>query len=178
MQAHSDIVRLAGASARRRRNVRMPFLAVALGFAVAGTAATVAVDAVLPDSETPLAAGAPAATHIARFEPCGAGARITCVIDGDTIWFEGVKIRLADIDAPEISEPRCAGEAALGRRATRRLVALVNEGPFEIAREDWPDKDRYGRRLRVLRRDGVSLGETLVAEGLAVRWGNGRPDWC
>jgi len=27
--------------------------------------------------------------------------RITCVVDGDTVWFEGVKYRLAVIDTPE-----------------------------------------------------------------------------
>ncbi len=31
--------------------------------------------------------------------------RRTCVVDGDTIWLEGVKIRIADIDTPEISQP-------------------------------------------------------------------------
>jgi endonuclease YncB( thermonuclease family) len=35
-----------------------------------------------------------------RFAVCGL-IRHTCVIDGDTIWLEGVKIRVADIDTPE-----------------------------------------------------------------------------
>jgi endonuclease YncB( thermonuclease family) len=38
------------------------------------------------------------------------------VIDGDTIRYGGAKIRLEDIDTPETHEPRCASEAALGRR--------------------------------------------------------------
>jgi endonuclease YncB( thermonuclease family) len=44
-----------------------------------------------------------------------------CVIDGDTIRYDGVKIRLADIDTPETSRPKCAFEAALGQKAKRRL---------------------------------------------------------
>ena len=40
------------------------------------------------------------------------------------------------------------------------------------------DTDRYGRKLRVVERDGVSLGETLVAEGLARRWEGRRRPWC
>jgi len=112
-----------------------------------------------------------------RFGVCGWATRHNCVVDGDTIWYEGLKIRLADIDAPEISEPKCASEAALGERAKLRLLDLVNVGPFELVR-DGRDEDRYGRKLRVLRRDGRSLGEVLVTEGLARRWDGARRSWC
>jgi micrococcal nuclease len=172
------------AATPRRRGLRVPFLAVALGFAAAGGATTLAVDALLPrladaaNGGVSAAASPSADTRAVQFRICGSGPRITCVVDGDTIWFEGVKIRVADIDTPEVSRPRCGSELVRGQDATRRLTALLNEGPFEIAREDWPDQDRYGRKLRVLKRGGASLGETLVAEGLAVRWGSGRPDWC
>ena len=46
------------------------------------------------------------------------GKRITCVVDGDTFWHAGEKIRIEDIDAPETHPPRCTAEAALGNRAT------------------------------------------------------------
>ncbi|WP_280800093.1 thermonuclease family protein [Agrobacterium fabrum] len=113
-----------------------------------------------------------------RFEKCTDGRRITCVIDGDTLWIDGTKIRVADIDAPEISEPKCASELALGNRATERLIELVNQGPFEI--RAWPgrDTDRYGRALRVLVRNGRSLGDILVSEGLARTWAGRREPWC
>ncbi len=112
------------------------------------------------------------------FEKCTGGRRIACVIDGDTLWIDGTKIRIADIDAPEISEPRCASELALGNRATERLIELVNQGPFEI--RAWPgrDTDRYGRALRVLVRNGHSLGDILVSEGLARTWTGRREPWC
>jgi micrococcal nuclease len=44
--------------------------------------------------------------------------RRTCVVDGDTFWLEGEKIRIADIDTPEISEPKCDAEYQLGMKAT------------------------------------------------------------
>jgi endonuclease YncB( thermonuclease family) len=100
------------------------------------------------------------------------------VIDGDTIRYGGVRIRLEDIDAPETHEPRCAVEAALGRQATLRLLELVNVGPFELVRTGTRDEDRYGRKLRVLARDGRSLADTLVAEGLARPWDGARRSWC
>jgi micrococcal nuclease len=87
------------------------------------------------------------------------------VIDGDTFEYEGVRIRIADIDTPEM-RGRCDAEEALARRARRRLEALLREGPFELRRLG-RDEDRYGRKLRVVIRDGRSLGDRLVAEGLA-----------
>jgi len=44
----------------------------------------------------------------------------------------GEKVRIADIDRPEISQPKCALELALGNKATQRLIDLVNDGPFEL----------------------------------------------
>ena len=100
-----------------------------------------------------------------------------CVIDGDTIRYGGIKIRLADIDAPEVFSPRCPSEATRGERATRRLLELMNAGPFRVV-TGGRDEDRYGRKLRVIERDGRSLGEVLVAEGLARRWDGARRSWC
>ncbi len=45
--------------------------------------------------------------HEARFSLCDGPVRVNCVVDGDTFWFRGDKIRIADIDAPEIVSPRC-----------------------------------------------------------------------
>lgn len=112
------------------------------------------------------------------FQNCATGTRQACVVDGDTIWLDGQKIRIADIDTPEVSEPRCSTELALGNRATGRMLELINEGPFEL--RGWPgrDTDRYGRKLRVLVRDGRSLGDILVSEGLARTWSGRREPWC
>jgi endonuclease YncB( thermonuclease family) len=114
----------------------------------------------------------------ATIQKCGTAKRITCVVDGDTLWLNGEKIRVADIDTPEISEPKCASELARGNRATDRLIALLNQAPFEL--HAWPgrDTDRYGRKLRVLVRDGRSLGDILVSEGLACTWTGRREPWC
>lgn len=113
----------------------------------------------------------------ARFEVCSGARRVTCVVDGDTIWLAGEKIRIADIDTPEVFSPQCPAERALGARATHRLRALLNAGPFEVA-ANARDTDRYGRKLRIIRRDGRSLGGTLVAEGLARSWDGARRGWC
>lgn len=101
------------------------------------------------------------------------------MVDGDTIWYRGVKFRIADIDSPEIARPLCQREARLGQMATERLQGLLNQAPFrlEIPADGRP-QDRFGRELRIIKRGDASLGLMLVREGLAVRWGGGRPDWC
>lgn len=101
-----------------------------------------------------------------------------CVVDGDTIRYDGVKIRLADIDAPEISSPQCASEEAAGHRAKERLLELINAGPIQLVHRGGPDTDKYGRRVRVIEREGRSLGDILVVEGLARRWTGARRSWC
>lgn len=112
------------------------------------------------------------------FTLCHTGGGTNCVVDGDTIWLDGVKIRVADIDAPETHPPRCAREADLGNQATQRLMALVNDGPFSVEPAGGRDEDRYGRKLRLLVREGRSLGDQLVREGLARSWDGARHPWC
>lgn len=134
-----------------------------------------------PASEQPVAfkpVQADAADSVdAHFARC-TQVRVTCVVDGDTFWLNGVKIRVADYDAPEISEPHCPSELALGQRATDRFIELLNQGPFQLAVEGSRDEDRYGRSLRVVMRGGKSVGDALVAEGLAHPWVGHKLPWC
>lgn len=98
-----------------------------------------------------------------------AGPRHDCVVDGDTLWYRGEKIRIAEIDTPEI-RGRCAAESALAVRARARLVQLLAAGPVRFERVG---KDRYGRTLAKF----GPVGETLIREGLAHRWPS-RKGWC
>lgn len=113
----------------------------------------------------------------ADFGLCHSGGGTDCVVDGDTFWFRGEKYRIADIDTPETHGPRCAAEGERGAQATRRLQALMNAGPFSLESGD-RDADRYGRVLRVVTREGQSIGAMLVAEGLARNWDGSRRPWC
>ena len=47
------------------------------------------------------AAQAAAAGERIQFSSCHVGGGYNCVVDGDTIWLNGQKIRIADIDTPE-----------------------------------------------------------------------------
>lgn len=115
----------------------------------------------------------------ALFPVCAGSVRVTCVVDGDTFWLRGTKIRIADIDTPEVSRPGCPQEARLGRQATERMRQLLNAGRFSLAvPPNGRSRDRYGRELRIVVRDGKSLGSVLVREGLAARWGGPKRAWC
>ncbi|WOF41722.1 thermonuclease family protein [Sphingopyxis indica] len=111
------------------------------------------------------------------FSFCHTGGGYNCVVDGDTIWLAGVKIRLADIDTPETHDYRCQAEKDLGDRATVRLREILQSGSISLKAID-RDADQYGRKLRIVLVDGESAGETLVGEGLARWYADGRRPWC
>jgi endonuclease YncB( thermonuclease family) len=100
------------------------------------------------------------------------------VIDGDTFDYGGMRIRIADIDTPEV-DGRCAYESELAAQATARLDTLLSSGAIELHRAPGGrDEDRYGRKLRIVTRDGRSIGDALVAEGVARTWTGRREPWC
>ncbi len=123
-----------------------------------------------------LPGSAPRDRERATFTRCNGGGW-NCVIDGDTIRYQGRKIRIADINTPETREARCNTERALGDRATARLIALLNASPFTLEATD-RETDQYGRTLRIITRGGQSLGTALVSEGLAENWKGYRRNWC
>jgi endonuclease YncB( thermonuclease family) len=98
------------------------------------------------------------------FEYCHVGGGYDCVVDGDTIWLKGEKIRIADIDAPETHDYRCSSEKELGDRATRRLHDLLESGTIGLRPID-RDRDIYGRKLRIVLVNGRSVGDALVTMG-------------
>ncbi|MCD2177329.1 thermonuclease family protein [Rhizobium sp. C1] len=105
-----------------------------------------------------------------------AARKVTCVYDGDGIWIKGVKMRLKDIDAPEIQHHECARELQLGIRARDRLAQLMNGG-FDV--DYTRKKGFYGSELvYVILRDGRDAGQVLISEGLAQRWPNTGNVWC
>ncbi len=116
--------------------------------------------------------------HAARLPVCQGSHRTNCVVDGDTLWLGGVKIRLEGIDTPEISRPNCSNEKKLGLKARDRLQQILNTHAFRLERRGPRDEDRYGRKLRTLVIGDTSAGAMLVSEGLARLWPDGEEFWC
>lgn len=111
------------------------------------------------------------------FNRCHIGGGYNCVVDGDTIWLNGQKIRIADIDTPETHDYGCQSEKDLGDRATNRLEEILESGSITLQSIN-RDKDQYGRLLRIVMVNGQSVGQTLVGEGLARWYEGGRRAWC
>tara|TARA_R110002126_G_scaffold198959_2_gene346537 strand:+ start:17023 stop:17379 length:357 start_codon:yes stop_codon:yes gene_type:complete len=107
---------------------------------------------------------------------CGRN-RFDCVVDGDTIWLDGVNLRLQAYDTPEPYNDICGGaaEVALAKRASARLLQLLNSNSFTV---ETAGSDRYGRTLATIRIQGQDVGDILIAEGLARRWPDGKEFWC
>ncbi len=113
------------------------------------------------------------------FTLCHTGGGSNCVVDGDTMWLDGEKIRIANIDTPETHPPRCGEEARRGAAATDRLHALLNSGAVTTAAGADRSHDRHGRRLATVQVDGRDVGAQLIAAGLARPYGGGpRQGWC
>lgn len=98
------------------------------------------------------------------------------VHDGDTIRCGRERIRIADIDAPELpGSPKCEGyrtrsawcDYAKGYEATEALRAFLASGRVTVMRQG---VDRYGRTLAYVSVNGVNAGDYLVRHGLARRW--------
>lgn len=163
-----------------RNDVTLPYLLmIALIVAIVGMWGLEFAERRTAPADTiaqPFAASPTTATR-AAFAICGSGRRVNCVVDGDTFWFRGEKIRILDIDTPELSPPRCAEEERLGRAAKARLHALLNAGTVTLERAG-RDRDRYGRLLRRVHVNGQPVGDALIAEGLARPYGGARRSWC
>ena len=109
-----------------------------------------------------------------RSMPSCTTSRRNCVVDGDTLWLDGEKIRILNIDTPEI-DGKCTYERNLAQRAKRRLRELVDYKPIELGRRG---EDRYGRTLAIVNAAGRDVGAVLISEELARRWDGGRRPWC
>ena len=154
----------------KRRDIRLALLAVPV-LIVAGA---------LLDPRLIGPVGPLGATEVvsAKFTACSGGNDPACVIDGDTFRLGDRTIRITGIDAPEIGHPLCPAEAEVGRRSAERLLALLNQGPFDMIAHRLQREDRHGRSLMVLRRDGKSIGSQLIDDGLAHRYTGFKISWC
>jgi endonuclease YncB( thermonuclease family) len=137
---------------------------------------------VVPVSVIPAAAPKPSpapapSTASESFGFCGDGPHFNCVMDGNTFWVRGAKIRIADIDTPQINPPSCAEEKNRGLAAKLRLLALLNQGAFTLQASS-PDADKDGVKFRTIYRQGRSIGMQMVSEGLARPSAGSHKPWC
>lgn len=159
---------------RHRRTMRGGFAFLASLLLIAVGFSPQARQLIRCNGEEPIAIG----SYKRTFDDCGSASKMACVVDGDTFWIDDFKVRISDIDTPELSPPRCEYERQLGLKAKARLRELLNSGRVTLEHVD-RDEDRYGRKLRTVRNEqGESIGAILVSEGVARQWDGARHPWC
>jgi len=118
---------------------------------------------------------AAAAAAVLALAACSSGAgsaaeeaHIARVIDGDTIEMTGGdRVRLVQIDAPELQEDECY--AAEATQALRELLPAGSRVRLEPD-PDLDEVDRFDRLLRYVHRDGTNVNLELVRRGAAGVW--------
>ncbi len=92
------------------------------------------------------------------------------VLDGDTIDFDGLRVRLFGIDAPErdqLCERADGSRYACGQAAREALSTALAGMTVSCTRRD---VDPYGRMVAVCRTRDGDLGAILVERGLALAY--------
>lgn len=110
--------------------------------------------------------------------PVGVNPAAIQVVDGDTIRWEGQRIRLQGFDSPELFRPQCGAELAAARAARDALRARL-DGAGRAELRIAPEPDRYGRGLARLSLDGEDVAPAMIRTGHARPYrGGARPGWC
>ena len=102
--------------------------------------------------------------------------------DGDTcyVMIDGnkAKIRLLELDTPEISKPKCEAELELGLEARDYLNNLIANASSVEIKTDY-EKDYFGRTLAYLIIDGEDASAKIRSNNLGVVYERGnKKDWC
>ena len=102
--------------------------------------------------------------------------------DGDTCYVtingQNKKIRLLELDTPEISKPKCDAELELGLKARDFVNDLIKNAEIIEFKTDY-ELDYFGRILSYLIIDGDDVSALLVKNGLGVVYKKDhKMDWC
>ena len=100
------------------------------------------------------------------------------VIDGDTIDVRGERIRVVNLDAPDVgSHAKCPLEERRGQAAKSYAIALVRSAD-EVGLADREGQDRYGRSLARVTLDGEDFAAMMIDAGHGRPWRGRSSNWC
>ena len=102
--------------------------------------------------------------------------------DGDTCYVQyggkKDKIRLLELDTPEINNSKCEKEYILGIKARDYINELISNS-YKIEFISDYKRDYFGRILTYMFIDGENVSKTIVSNELGVIYDkNNKPNWC
>ena len=89
------------------------------------------------------------------------------IIDGDTIHFNGLKIRMIGLDAPESNNSRYWYAECFGQEAKEHLQGLLQNTNNITLEKDLSqgELDMYGRTLAYILVNGVNINTQMIQDG-------------
>jgi endonuclease YncB( thermonuclease family) len=114
-----------------------------------------------------------AAARATEFRQCYEGGA-NCVVDGQTIYAAGQRIKIAGMVAPGIDQASCEGERDRGIEAAVGLASLLNRGRVVVGP---PVRDAEGTWRRKVEVGGRDVAAAMIAANLA-RPEYGPRSWC
>lgn len=168
---HSNVIRFETVSRQRRKAKRAKRVGPMVLVVAVLAGALLGIGSLFATGNAPQML---AAVGLARGGDCS----LVSVHDGDTIRCNGEKIRLANIDAPELEgSPRCVQmrygknpswcDFELGIKSRDALDDFLDSGSIKVERVG---VDRYGRTLATISVDGADAGRHLISLGYAKAW--------
>jgi micrococcal nuclease len=103
------------------------------------------------------------------------------VVDGDTVVIGRERVRISNLDAPEMTgRSRCALEAklALDAKDMMKDELFGSHKTVVLVRDVRRPRDKYGRTLAHLTVNGVDVADGLIAKGVARPWRGRSSNWC
>ncbi|MCP4937357.1 MAG: thermonuclease family protein [bacterium] len=93
------------------------------------------------------------------------------IVDGDSLFVDGLEIRLKNIDAPEGQQncQRGGKNWRCGQEATRRLHQLIKRRKISCKGTHY---DKHNRLLAFCSVGGFELNKWMITEGWAVAFGD------
>jgi hypothetical protein len=155
-----------------KRSRLVPVGMVLAAIAFAGAAVMLAAQILPADGKAP-EVQAPMSID-ETFALCDGSTGQSCVLSADRYSYHGRTYRLTGMQVPNLEKPRCKMEADRAVQARRTLAILLNGGVFDaLADPSQKDPD-----VRILTRDGVSIGQLMILKGQARSLSDGAINWC
>lgn len=116
-----------------------------------------------------------AAAEAARFAQCYNASGPNCVLDGNTVYVDRQKVRIAGLEVPKIQDARCPQERNSGIDAALRLAELLNGGKVTMGP---PIRNPSGAEVRKIFVNGDDIAPAMLSAGLARPVGEDNVSWC